>query len=226
MTQAMNMAEALRRIVESQSVEMHVALPGIVKSYDASTQTADIELALTRPLPSPDEEENEDEYEALPILPSVPVAWPRAGGFYLHFPMTEGDSVLVVFNELDINSWRNSGSVSDPAVSTRHALSGAVAVPGLYPRTNTNPSADGSNATLGAEGGLTVTLTSGEMQVDGSGDAAALASEVDDQLNNLKTVFNGWTPSPNDGGAALKAALSSWISDMSASASSVLKVGS
>jgi len=30
------------------------------------------------------------------------------------------------------------------------------------------------------------------------------------ELNNLKTVFNGWTPVPSDGGAALKTAIVTW----------------
>ena len=31
-------------------------------------------------------------------------------------------------------------------------------------------------------------------------------------LNNLKTVFNGWTPVPSDGGAALKTVVETWAS--------------
>lgn len=37
----------------------------------------------------------------------------------------------------------------------------------------------------------------------------ALASRVDAELTALKAVFNGWTPVPNDGGAALKTAMTS-----------------
>lgn len=33
---------------------------------------------------------------------------------------------------------------------------------------------------------------------------------IEQDLNAIKTVFTGWTPIPNDGGAALKAAASSW----------------
>jgi phage gp45-like len=46
--------------------------------------------------------------------------------------------------------------------------------------------------------GRTVTID------DGSG-AVLLATKAD--LDNLKTAINGWTPVPNDGGAALKTAL-------------------
>ncbi len=32
-------------------------------------------------------------------------------------------------------------------------------------------------------------------------------------LNDLKTAFKGWTPTPQDGGAALKSATSQWAAD-------------
>lgn len=34
---------------------------------------------------------------------------------------------------------------------------------------------------------------------------------LESDLNTLKTVFTGWTPVPNDGGAALKAAATTWF---------------
>jgi hypothetical protein len=35
-------------------------------------------------------------------------------------------------------------------------------------------------------------------------------NKIEDDINSLKTAFTGWTPAPNDGGAALKASASSW----------------
>lgn len=35
-------------------------------------------------------------------------------------------------------------------------------------------------------------------------------NDIEQHVNNLKSVFTGWTPAPNDGGAALKSAISSW----------------
>ena len=35
---------------------------------------------------------------------------------------------------------------------------------------------------------------------------------VEEDLNTIKKVFSGWTPVPNDGGAALKGAASTWAS--------------
>lgn len=159
--------EAILQVLDSQSADMHTAIPGIVRKYDAENQTADVEPALLRVVPAADSSEEEDPRERLPVLPAVPIAWPRAGGFFLHFPIDVGDSVLLVFCESDINAWRASGRVSDPGVFERHVLSGAVAVPGLYPRTNTNPSASGTNGRIGKEGGPFIEFRPSDIQVGG-----------------------------------------------------------
>lgn len=36
-------------------------------------------------------------------------------------------------------------------------------------------------------------------------------NDIEKKLNDLITVFNSWTPVPNDGGAALKTALATWV---------------
>ncbi len=43
-----------------------------------------------------------------------------------------------------------------------------------------------------------------------SGDLVTRLNKVEEDLNNLKEVFTGWTPVTNDGGAALKTAAATW----------------
>ena len=219
MTTPVSTAELLRKALDAHSLDIHTALPGIVRSYDAANQTAEIELALTRNVPAVEEDEAADTFETLPILPSVPVVFPRAGGFYLHFPLAVGDSVLVVFSEQDMNSWRNSAALSDPSVGLRHGLSGGVAIPGLYPRTNPNPDASASSGTIGTEGGVAIELRSGSIAVDGDSDSAALASRV----KQLETAFNAHVhTSAGSGSPSTPPTVTSSITFDS----SVLKVGS
>lgn len=200
MPKQLTMAEALGSILESFRSDLHVALPGIVRSYDSSTQTADIEPAVQRVIPSGDPEDEEDTPERLPVIPSVPIAWPRAGAFFLHFPLAAGDTVLLVFSESDLNEWRaGSGEVVDPALAGRHGLSGAVAIPGLSTRGNLIEDA-GSNPRIGNDGDVYLEFPGdGTVQVGPSAaDAAALASAVDalqSNLNDLITLFNAHTHS-------------------------------
>jgi hypothetical protein len=57
-----------------------------------------------------------------------------------------------------------------------------------------------------------------------STDFAAMAGLVQAQLAGLKSAINGWTPVPNDGGAALKVALTSWLASSSAVACAKVKI--
>ncbi len=51
----------------------------------------------------------------------------------------------------------------------------------------------------------------------------ALGNLVAAQLADLKSAINGWTPVPNDGGAALKVALTSWLASSSNVSASKVK---
>jgi len=59
----------------------------------------------------------------------------------------------------------------------------------------------------------------GTMEIGGDTDnmvryvpVADSVNELKNSVNDLKNVFTSWTPVPNDGGAALKAAVTSWAS--------------
>lgn len=41
-------------------------------------------------------------------------------------------------------------------------------------------------------------------------DLTSKLNNIEREINNLKTVFSSWAPAPQDGGAALKASVSSW----------------
>jgi hypothetical protein len=43
-------------------------------------------------------------------------------------------------------------------------------------------------------------------------DLVAKLNKIENDINALKTSFSGWTPVPNDGGAALKTAAATWYS--------------
>ena len=146
----------------------------------------------------PDESSpDEDLSEPLPVLQSVPVMWPKGRNFAFAGTLSAGDPVLLVCIDRDMSGWRSSGAQSDPQDARLHDWSSAVAIPGLVPATTSFSPAPT--------------------------DAAALASVLD----LLITVLRTWTVSPNDGGAALKAAIlvAFPLVSFTTSASTVLKLG-
>lgn len=118
--------------LEQQALETHVGRPGRVLRYDAATQTADVVPLVRHPVPQPD---GSYEFEELPVIPSVPVLWPRVGAWFFALKVEAGDTVQLLFNDCDLGTWRTGdGSVVTPGDLRRHHLSHAVAIPGLYTR--------------------------------------------------------------------------------------------
>ena len=219
--------DLLRAQLEAHALEQHVALPGRVQSYDAATQTADVVPLLRHPVPQPD---GSYALEDLPVVPSVPVLWPRTGRWSLTLPMGPGDFVQLLVNSSDIGRWRaGDGSVVDPGDLRRQHLSHAVAIPGLYPRARALEHASATELVLGdtqgtrlsidASGTLTVTTGAGPVLVvdaDGTvhlgtpeGGALALATGVAAALETLRAAVNaiapGSVPAPFSGVAATRA---------------------
>ena len=204
----MRIEDAVEQTVESRIRRMHVAGPGRVKKYDAQTRTVDIEPMIVPPLPEGTDEDDGDEDAPLPVLMNVPVMFPRAGGVEITLPVQAGDTMLIVWTDWDLGRWRASGDKRRPISTAKHGVSGAVAIPGLYP-SNASPA------------GFSVALTASAMEVGGNTDAAALASKVD----ALFDAFVNAVPSPTDGGEAIQAAVQAVWLQMSSTASAKLKTG-
>ena len=117
---------------EALLLDLDVALPARVQSYDASLQVADVVPLLRRPVVRPD---GTHAFEADPVCPSVPVLWPRVGAWGLTMALAAGDSGLLLCCDGDLAAWRaGSGDVVDPVNLQRHHLSHAVFLPGVYRR--------------------------------------------------------------------------------------------
>jgi hypothetical protein len=70
---------------------------------------------------------------ALPNILAVPVVFPSAGGGALTFPISVGDTVLLVFSMRSMDEWLEGEGFSVTPVDLRtHYLNDAVAIPGLY----------------------------------------------------------------------------------------------
>lgn len=104
------------------------ALPGIIESYNPTTQTASVQPAVQGVVTSPD---GTTAAMSLPLLTDVPVQFPGGGGFSLTFPITKGDECLVVFASRGIDAWHALGGVQQPTAGRKHALSDAFAIVGI-----------------------------------------------------------------------------------------------
>src|SRR5271170_5596900 len=130
MTQTPTLAQLLMQAMDNRLLDVHTALIAKVESYDAEKQQVDVSPVLHRRVKTL---EGEWISEELPVLCDVPVLFPRAGGFFISFPIQPGDFVQLIFNEVSIDEWVIEEA---PTVShhQRFVLQGAVAVPGVSPQ--------------------------------------------------------------------------------------------
>ena len=101
--------EALKREIFSS---LHCALPGKVVSFDAGRQTAEIRPAVRM---------GSLEF---PVLADVPVFMP------VPFEVNPGDACLVVFADIDIDAWFETGEAAEPRSARKHSLSDGFAFVG------------------------------------------------------------------------------------------------
>ena len=115
--------QALKRDILSS---LHCALPGRVVSFDAESQTAVIQPAVSRVIPTV--AEGSPSSVSMPLLRDVPVFMP------VSFEVNPGDACLVIFADCDIDAWFETGEAEVPASNRMHSLSDGFAFVGFRPR--------------------------------------------------------------------------------------------
>lgn len=213
-----SLAEVLQAAMDSLKGQIHVAMPGIVVSYDEAEQKANVQPQVKQL--TIDQDGNE-ELLSLPELRSVPVVFPRGGGFFVSFPLQAGDQVLIVICDRELNIWKSKGGDASPQDPRMHYIADAVAIPGCYPFNNVLADAHASNMVLGKDGGgAQVHIKADEIDLyeENPDDFLAKRTEtnnndtaIKNDVDALRTAINGWTPVAMDGGAALKVALTTWL---------------
>ena len=158
------------------------ALPGRVQSFDPSKQAADVEPLIH------DTWEGEDgtsQTGPLPVIPSVPVCFPGSGGWRVTFPVSKGDTGLLIVCSRSIDRWLSEGGSVDPRDDRTHDLSDAVFVPGLTDFAHPIDPFKSDRMTLGQIGGPQIHISKLKTQV-GTDDPADLEPAM---LGNTATTF-------------------------------------
>ena len=177
--------------MESRLDEVMTATIGRIVKYDPTKQVADVLPVILRPYNIGG---GEVDHEQLPVLPNVPLLFPRAGGFVLHLPIAVGDHVLLVFCHDSIGIWREKGSITEPGELQRHSLANAVAIAGIAPGkplSMTDPTEVAARATslvLGKDGGAAqIQIGSDAIKLGhGATEPVALAQPIVDFITAAK----------------------------------------
>lgn len=114
--------------LRQMAINMRVAMPGIIRSFDPVEQTVTVQCAIR-------EKVNMDgnlSWQDIPLLLDVPIVIPRAGGYTVTLPIKPGDECLVVFGDSCMDAWWQSGGVQNQIDCRRHDLSDGYALIGVY----------------------------------------------------------------------------------------------
>ena len=123
-----NRHEELQALKRDILFSLHCALPGTVVSFDAESQTAVIQPAVSRVIPTV--AEGSPSSVSMPLLRDVPVFMP------VSFEVNPGDACLVIFADCDIDAWFETGEAEVPASNRMHSLSDGFAFVGFRTRRN------------------------------------------------------------------------------------------
>lgn len=182
------LAEVIRAAMDCRGLEIHTSLPCRVEKIDKAGKFVDVKPLIRRRFLNQDGSEID---ESLPVIPRVPIAWPRAGKFFITFPIKAGDLVEVVFTETSRDAFQAGAGTSrddlsegargetDPDDFRRFDLSDAWAYPGGgHPDSTSLKNFDPDDLVIGIDGGVVAHFKeSGEIHL-GSKNAAEFAAQA------------------------------------------------
>lgn len=188
------LTEALQTILRVQKQQVHTAIPGRIVDFDPKLQRAKVEVAIQQYA----KVEGGFEKWPAPLLPSVPVLFPRGGGAFITWPLKRGDYCLVIFQERSIDQWcQRGGTQVDPIWRWEHDLSDAVCIPGFYPYPEALRDFDQEAICVAFEGGSAkLRVTKEAVEVGGNTDAVALASRVRQMIDLVNAAIATGQPVP------------------------------
>ena len=103
----------LDRFKTNLLTQLNCAKVGKIKTFDASTQTADIEI------------------DGYPQISGVPVSFICGANFSIQVPVQKGDSCIVLFCDGDLDNWVENGEYVPAFSQDKHGLNGAIALLGI-----------------------------------------------------------------------------------------------
>lgn len=182
-----NPVEILRRAIQTHLQEIHTAMPASIVSHAKGKAT--VQPLLNRRWADGD-------VTPLPIIPSVPIQWPRTAAGSLVFKIKKGDTGLIICSERALDEWLMAGSQVTPKQARTHSLSDAIFIPGLVPYSkNTGGEVDVKLSSSGAAlelDGSNARLNGGSARLNLVGGKVALGAggtEVLDVLGQLLTLL-------------------------------------
>jgi hypothetical protein len=186
-TRQVDLPDVLRSFREKWASDLHTAIPARVERYDSAKQAVDVQPMIRRQF---EDEEGNLMTEVLPVVTGCPVALPGGGGYALTFPISAGDTGLLILAEGSIDKWvaRGPTDPTDPGFHHRHSIADGIFIPGVRTYPGALKSAPTDRARLGQDGGLSIDVTAALIKL--GGEAATQRAVLGDLLSSAFSTFN------------------------------------
>lgn len=171
-------SETLRVAIDSRLIDLHTALPAKVVSFNPAKQTVNLELIVKRI-------KQTDVVESFPVLVDVAVCFAQTKEFAITFPIKEGDTGQVIFNERQIDNWEINGDILPPDDARKHSLSDAVFFPNLTNQKNNIPNFNNTD--------LEIRTISGPTRIKIAPTGEVIIDCVEHIINSENTTINATT---------------------------------
>lgn len=167
-----NKSELLNEWLEDSIHDIHTAIPCIVTGFDADKSSVNVRVAVKRDI--------RGQIVNVAELFGVPVSYNCTKDFGVYFPISQGDTGLIVFCEASIDRWVTSedGTVIVNAQDQRmHDYSDGVFIPGTRSYNRGDPISDDAQVkyknceiNLLEDGSINIKNNSGEISISNSGE--------------------------------------------------------
>lgn len=204
-TQKPNLATVIMAAQNARLRGVNIAMPASVISYDAPTQSCVLQPQVQENII---DETGARTTQRRPAIQGVPVMFPGSGPYSVTWPISPGDTVLMVCSSVSLDRWLALGGELDPIDDRRHHITDAVAIPGLRDFPHAISPAPPTNAMVINPGPNQLLLggPSASSPVALKSDLDALKTYLDAHTHGGVTVGSGATgppagPSPSATGA-------------------------
>lgn len=176
----------LQRLNTLNTINCHQV--GEIVSFDPQKQTAEIQIKMSYIV--------NGEIKQYPVLLDCPCVVLGGGEGRITFPITQGDSCLVIFLDRDMDNWYAGGQTMLPNTERMHSFSDAIAIVGIRNRQNqiTDYLAEGTEWKYGGstikleENKVTVTNGTATVEIS-SGNVTINATNL--AVNTPTVAFSG-----------------------------------
>lgn len=185
------LSEVLDRLRSNAVAEVRVSVPAKVVRYDASKRQCDAQPLVKEAYT---DEDGDRQVMDLPVCVNCPVQFPSGGGLSITYPLTVGDTGMLVFSDVSLDLWLAKGGTVDPVDDHRHSLSDAVFIPGVFPFVSA-PAGSATGIQIGTDGATLEGVALGNALATFIGSLAPVPSGLMMWLAGLAALV-GYTETP------------------------------